>query len=694
MSSIKTKITLMAVAGTLLATVGLTLFANQQSSQLTSDLSAASYELLIDSAKEALSLELVELAQQTQVPFVTAIKSSRDLAGYLAMTRENMQPGEDRRTEIQQQVKQMLANNPELFGTYTGWEAGALDDYDGLYANQGAEKGYDASGRFIPLWVKDNGNYALSILESYEDQGINSQTSQRNGEFYLCPKDSKRSCVVNPSSWTIMGKQTLLTSITSPIISQGKFLGITGADISLDFLGSLATNVAKDLYDGSGSVVIVSNNGVIAGDRKSQNIGKRFSQSYSNISLNKLGVFFDQDTFTAVGNIDLGYQLQPWKVVITIPSQAILGKLQLLEKEVAEDLSAAKYQMMMMSLFIIAASAVVLWLVSAKIAAPLIATAKILDRVANGDLTPRVPVSSEDEVGQLAKSCNRLLDNTQPLIRQVKQSSSHVTIQADESSVIASQTSAGVRQQQQMVDQLAAAANEMSATAHSVAQNASQTSQATADTQSLAVNNAQQLETTTQSIEALAEEFRTTSDVIQLLEQDSRNIHSILDVIRGIAEQTNLLALNAAIEAARAGEQGRGFAVVADEVRSLANRTQESISEIQSMIEQIKQRSNQAVTAMEQGCSRAVESVDHANSAKAALAEMLLSIEKLNDLNTQVASAAEEQSSVAEEMSRNLTPIVDAANEAADGSEKVIVSSSELKALAEQLTKLVDRFVV
>ncbi|WP_414705928.1 methyl-accepting chemotaxis protein [Pseudomonas sp.] len=244
------------------------------------------------------------------------------------------------------------------------------------------------------------------------------------------------------------------------------------------------------------------------------------------------------------------------------------------------------------------------------------------------------------------------------------------------------------------IDLVATAVHQMTATAQDVARNATQAAQAASHADSAAHEGMQIVQNTSNSISNLAVEIGRAVTVVQTLAKDSENINAILTTIRGIAEQTNLLALNAAIEAARAGEQGRGFAVVADEVRNLAQKTQQATQEIQSMIQQLQSGTREVVQVMEGSQSKTAESVSHAADAAQALDTITKAVSVINDMNTQIASAAEEQSAVADDINRNVINIGQVANEVAGGADESSQASAELTKLAEQQRRLINQFKV
>lgn len=309
-----------------------------------------------------------------------------------------------------------------------------------------------------------------------------------------------------------------------------------------------------------------------------------------------------------------------------------------------------------------------------------------------GDLTKRVEVTSTDEIGQLGQSVNAFLAQLQQLIQQVADSTLHVASASQQMSAIAADQQQLVTDQYMAIDQVSTAATEMSAAIHEVAGNAQSTADAAkqADQQGHTASNL--VGQTMGALRRLAGDVAEAAGVINQLEQDSDKIGGVLSVIQAIAEQTNLLALNAAIEAARAGEQGRGFAVVADEVRALAGRTQASTQDIQRMIESLQAGSAQAVMVMQRSASLASESVDQAEAAERSLVDTAQSVVRINDMAAQIAAACEEQSQTTEEIARNIGGIRDLSNQAAQSSEESRGASESLARLAAGLQQQVGRF--
>lgn len=336
------------------------------------------------------------------------------------------------------------------------------------------------------------------------------------------------------------------------------------------------------------------------------------------------------------------------------------------------------------------------WAVSFMITCPLSNAVNAMKDISEGegDLTLRLNVSGTDEIGQLAESFNGFISKMQELIREVTSSTSQLSAAAEEMSMITDETRTGVQRQQSETALVATAVNEMSSTVHEVANSAETAASAASQADSQSEQGKQVVSSTVSSIRTLASEVETAATVISLLEKDSESIGSVLEVIRGIAEQTNLLALNAAIEAARAGEQGRGFAVVADEVRSLASRTQESTQEIQEMIERLQKGSRDAVKAMQSGQDQAQQTVEQALQAETSLGEISTAVAQINEMNAHIAEASRQQGEVVEEINKNIVNITQVADASANGADQLSTASQEMANLAVNLESQVSHFKI
>ncbi|MDR6947881.1 methyl-accepting chemotaxis protein [Pseudomonas sp. 2957] len=332
-----------------------------------------------------------------------------------------------------------------------------------------------------------------------------------------------------------------------------------------------------------------------------------------------------------------------------------------------------------------------LWLVSRNLIEPIRNLIDYVTRLSRGQLAERVVSERRDELGNLAAAANTLRDFLADTFTRLQRSAGDLDSASGELNAIATTMAGGTSEQFNRTDQVATAMNEMSATAQEVARHAADAARAADDADQSAQQGEKVMQTTIHSITQMRGEIANTATVIRRLEADSGRIGKVLEVIRGIAEQTNLLALNAAIEAARAGEAGRGFAVVADEVRNLAQRTAESIIEINQIIQNVQTGAVDAAQAIESGQARSDESVEQVTQAGAMLERITLAVEAIRDMNRQIATAAEEQTSVAEDISRNLTEITAIASTNLDNVQRTESASQNLHGLSGQLNEVTAR---
>ncbi|QIT55639.1 methyl-accepting chemotaxis protein [Aquisalimonas sp. 2447] len=475
-----------------------------------------------------------------------------------------------------------------------------------------------------------------------------------------------------------------VSTVAVPIRRNGDIVGVMRGAVDLDAVVEQVRAMADDasfeifLVDGDGNAVtdapslegagagVASQAGsaVAAGEdgvgRYSNAAGNAVVGSYSMIPLIGWGLVMEQDESTALAEVQRIFWilLALASAILVVAIGASLGVVRSVTRTLGGDPNYA---------------------------------ADAVRRVADGDMTTEIHLRQGDKDSLLA-SIATMQANLHRMLNDMKSHADEVASAATELTQINQETDAGIQRQRDQVSSAATAMNEMTATVEEVARNG----QSAADGAQQATNEAndgkQVVTATVQSMETLSTQISDASDAMSALKRDSDNIGTVLQVIQGVAEQTNLLALNAAIEAARAGEQGRGFAVVADEVRTLANRTKESTSEIQTMIEQLQSGAERAEQAMVQSREQTTQSAEQAEKAGHSLGQITESVTSINDMIQQIASAAEQQSATAREINENIHAIT----EVADGSARSVVQSREasdsLAELAEKLRQMTHQF--
>jgi methyl-accepting chemotaxis protein len=610
----------------------------------------------------------------------------RSLASVMA-TRKNL-PAEKRRDYIGRLLNRYLADHPTLLGSWTLWEP---NTFDGLDAEFAGTSGHDATGRFIPYWYRDGDKLSLEPLKDYETAGI--------GDYYLLAKKSQRPVILEPYKYPVGGVEKLLTSLVIPLLEDGHFVGVVGVDL---LVSTLQDQVAQ-LHAFTGTAALFGQQGTVIAHPDAQRLGRNLKDTEIADLGEDLTAFADAvregRSFVAhrQGNAQSGKTLlvsQPiplgeaqgaWTLAMLLPEAAVMAS--------ADALIARVVVISVVGLALLTGLILVL---SRSLAKPLRQAVAALTDIASGegDLTNRLPVQGRDEIAQLASAFNAFADQIHDLVIQLTGVAAQLAAAAEELFATSEDADTQIQRQRGEIEQVATAMEEMATTVQEVSRHAAEAAAAAHEADRESDSGSRVVQESIKRIDDFAGEVHEAAAVIRQLETHSGSIGKVLDVIRGIAQQTNLLALNAAIEAARAGEQGRGFAVVADEVRTLASRTEVSTAEIQTMIERLQHGAEQAVQAMQHSESRSADTVTQAGRAGQSLGSIAAAIVRISDMNAQIASASEEQSAVAEEISRNLANITASVDDTSQGSRQIAAASQQLARLAAELQHRLGQFKI
>ena len=440
-------------------------------------------------------------------------------------------------------------------------------------------------------------------------------------------------------------------------------------------------------------ITVVGNSDVEGFDDVVEQIGILNDMLTNEVSIQKLKVdWINQLETTDRLLTETNLEISNGLAALDSLSKVVKEQLSIMKTELSEDVSDGVLSNWFVMVISIILSVFIAFITVIRVTRPLAEVNRVLTIVSTGDLTTKLDDSGTDEFGILAKNCNLLIENLRNLINGIVNRSNQLATASEETSMVVKESTIAINDQRSQVEQAATATSEMASTSESVMERANE---ALSDIKH-ADEDAEKVKlisnTNKDTILQLAKEIEQASGVINDVNQHSVAIGGILDVIRGVADQTNLLALNAAIEAARAGEHGRGFAVVADEVRTLASKTQQSTEEIQSMIEQLQSGSTSAVDVMNNSKEQAEKCVEQSEQATIALDSITDSVHQANDMSEQIVSAAREQNQVSSEISERLESIVTIAEQTALGAEQTELSSQEVAKLAEELRQSVDQF--
>lgn len=609
------------------------------------------------------------------------------------------------RGQINMLLKAQLAANPRISSIYTQFEANGYDNNDIAYQDSDAAYNAMKSGSLEIYWVRDRDkNLVQYRVENAQEKYLDNlnEFGIREAEWFLCSKETKKPCAMEPYLDEIEeGYQELMTSLIVPVLVNNQFRGVVGVDVNLPNFQKLTEKLSQSLFSGAAKVTLLSEKGLIVGSshysaktsRPLKEILPERASSYLALSDDNNLLETDSD-FVISKSIDISASNNHWKFIIELPKDIALARAKALVSELEDSFASINTQQVLLALVVtVLASLIMAWIIKS-IVQPLYELRNRIDNLASadGDLTQQLKLNTHAELIALGAGFNLFLQKLRDMINELKNVSNEVRESSATSDKISRNTNHQTSQQQMEISSVVTATNEMSATSHEVARLAQSTADDAKKSQEIIQRSQSALSIAVQGVKNLSTDMGNASESITQVAARSEEITRIIDVIKAIAEQTNLLALNAAIEAARAGEQGRGFAVVADEVRTLASKTQNSTDEINSMIQSLQQEVTKAVGIIDNSSSKAAESVEQTNLAFTSLNEVVATTDSINDNADQVAAAAEEQSQVAEEINKNLTIIGDAADTLAELSQQSEESNQHLikqvDSLDQQLGKL------
>lgn len=628
-----------------------------------------------------LSLPALEQSSDLQVEFILMSKAAQASfytvsAAELAPVQQSVLEQKQRFDKSYSQLQQVVRDNPQLHQSSQNVERtykGFIQSVENLlkYKSNQLElnKSLRAQLEAIELAAEDANSVVLDIID------IDGLESSDNRAYQAANKLENNFLSLVTNSTDML---TVKTHNTLDIIKNEQLYYLEEIERSLNLLKPAVEAAEPGLYNDLNNYFVSIRDNILGNNSISAN-KKRLIDVIA--MTEKELTEAEQATATALKQLN------------ELVSQASNVAFEL-QKEVRIDVDSANLWTWVGMISATLLAIIVAYITVNRIIKPLAEVNRILDIVASGDMTQRLDDSAKDEFGELSRSCNTLITSLRSLIQGIISRSTQLAAASEETSAITGESSQAIRNQQAQVEQAATATTEMSSTSQTVSNSAQQALKEikNADKEAERVKGISNHNKAT--IEQLAREVESASVVINKLHQDSASIGSILDVIRGIADQTNLLALNAAIEAARAGEQGRGFAVVADEVRSLASKTQASTQEIQAMIESLQTGAEAAVTAMSKGKQQADSCVEQSDLANTALDSITAAVALAHDVSEEISTAAQEQQQVSQEISERLESIVAIAEQTAEGANQTNISSSEVAKLAEELRLSVDEFKV
>ncbi len=655
-------------------------------------------EVAAEAFEEQMVASLNESAQAVATEVSVFINRSFDIPKTLGTIITATASGSEtnsppfQRATIQQMMGDALSANPALGSAYAHFEPDGYDWQDAF--NIGPHLDHSSPTGVLEIyWVREEDGIVFypteDSNEKYDDT-LN-EFGMREAEWYLCPKDTFTPCLMDPYLYEIYeGYEELMTSLVFPVVVDQEFRGVVGVDINLPSIQERIMDYQQALFNGQAEIHLFSSSGGLVAsslfnDQLSQRLSSVDAELYNIINSMSNSVIEKNGATIVKANVGFEAFAEPWTVVINIPTEVAFATVYDLEENLLSGFQRTALTMVGLGAVLLMIALVVLAVWLRLTTQPMVVMRQRVEELsgAEGDLTRQLSVTNHAELIGIADGFNAFTAKLRSMIGDLNASALELRDQSQSLVHVSDETAQATQSQQNEMQSVASAMTEMSATANEVADLAARTAQQ-AEESNCTLNDAREaFKKTVDEVRQVSKEIGLASDRVTSVAESSQNIYGIVEVIQGIAEQTNLLALNAAIEAARAGDQGRGFAVVADEVRNLARRTQDSTEQINSLIDTLQKDVSATVEEMKVSTQRVSVTVSEADKAYEQMASAASNIENITNHVTQVATAAEEQDKVTEEINRNITIVGDA-------SARLAGLAGDVRQVSEEMSQITD----
>lgn len=670
----------------------------------------ATGKLAMDNAEQITTVESEKQAKIVEVEFNNAMNILRTLETTLGTMVVEDNPDRELANGV---LRKILEENEQFLGTWTIWEPNAFDGKDAAFANTAL---HDETGRFIPFWSRSGEDIVVNPVTDYEDPEV--------ADFYFDPMTSGQEVVMEPFVYPVGDEEIMITALVAPIIVDGKRLGVVGIDFSLEFMQELNDQIK--LYDnGFGS--IITHDGTFIAHPSTELIGNSMYdveelsevetiessvETGETLSLIGHSPGIKGDAYKVYSPINIGVTETPWSLMVTVPVA-----------EVKQQSNQLFISSIIIGLIGMAILTIVLIFITRGLVKPIKKLLVQTEEIANGNLIDKeFKIKSKDEIGQLGIAIHTMAANLRKVIQQISNVSETVTGQSEELTQSANEVMTGSKQISTTMQEIATGsetqasnAGDLSASMGDFTTKVNHSNDqgelirhASENVLNQTHNGVSLMESSSAQMERIDGIVHDAVKKVEGLDMHTQQISELVSIIQDIAEQTNLLALNAAIEAARAGEHGKGFAVVADEVRKLAEQSSGSVTNITNLINNIKNESNEVTTSLkdgykevEQGTNQIISTGEMFHDISTSVTEMVNSIQtvsaNLSDIaehSQEMNSSIQEIAAISEESAAGVEETTASAEETSSVMEEVATSSKDLSELAEELDKLVRQFKI